>query len=250
MFLTAFLMIVLIKYNEKVPPQKIYSISTYYSYIVKPDEKISINLYFNSDTYMLDLSYYQDTYIANSDETKKLSVQLNEIKYKQTETYLGETYDCYSFIFMMPSLNQSFYINDALLYLYMINDDHYALKIGDISLYYMNSSEVDYLDWTSLSATKDEGILLSRMHDLYIEYVHIDKQINHIYLGYDYEVEFHINDDLISIMIPYDDFLLYACPIMILYSNDEIQIIDYFVYIKDYQILKESGMLLHGYLLS
>jgi hypothetical protein len=50
--------------------------------------------------------------------------------------------------------------------------------------------------------------------------------------------------------IPYQESLLYDVPIIITFVDDSVQTLDNFPYIIDYQVIKESGPLLHVYALN
>ena len=247
LFCLALLMVYVIKTNAKTPPIKLYTVDTYYSYILKDDETIDITFYLNTSYLLEEKTSYAETTLHNEDGTKQLDVEISSITSAGSENYLGESYDKYIWSFYMPSMNQSFYLEDGYLNIILDNDMELDLYFGSLSLYYVES-QVSYLNWTALSAIKGDTDI-NRMHQIMIEYDDIDQTIDHINLGVDQEVEFEL-DQILTLTLPDKNQCLNACPIIITYHNGDIEVIDYFIYIKDYQILKESGLMLYGYLLS
>ncbi|MFA6800766.1 MAG: hypothetical protein WCR19_01505 [Acholeplasmataceae bacterium] len=250
MIVVAFLMIFIIKYNEAKQPIKIYFVNTYYSYVLDEEETIDIMFFINHDYPILDTNNYMDVKIYNEDQSKQMTLSALEINLMGSESYLGETYEKYMLELQMPQINQSFYIDDAILEITLTNDDIYQFYFGTLSLFYSEQSEVNIIDWQSLSAIKDAETSISRIKEIYVAFNEINQTIDEIYIGANHQVNWTINDDKLILTIDYDKQLLYACPIMIYNDQGDIQIIDYFLYINDYQILKESGMMLYGYLLS
>jgi hypothetical protein len=248
--LLAIILIWIIKENEVNMPAKVYTVDTYYSYMIKDDETIDLNFYLNDEHPLGNIDSYMDITITNEDESKKLSVSLSDLKMLEQESYLGETYNKYMLICDMPSLNQHFYIEDAYLDITLTNQDHYNFYIGSLSLYYLETSSDDLCSWTSLSAVKDSPIKISRMHQITVEYDDMLEHINNIELGIDYNIDYELTDDAIILTIDYEPQLFYACPIIISFKNGDKQVINHFTYIKDFQVLKESGLMLYGYVLS
>ncbi len=247
LFCLAALMVFIIKSNTKTPPIKLYTVDTYYSYILKDEETIDIAFYLNASYLLEDKASYAETTLHNEDDSKQLDVELSSINKAGSETYLGETYDKYIWSFYMPSMNQSFYLEDGYLNITLDNSMELDLYFGSLSLFYVES-QVSYLNWTALSAIKGDTDI-NRMHQIMIEYHEIDQMIEHISLGVDQEVLFDL-DEVLTLTLPNKNQCFNACPIIITYQNGDIEVIDYFIYIKDYQILKESGLMLYGYLLS
>jgi len=242
----ALLTVFIIKYNQEVIPPKLYTVNTYYSYTFN-DESIDIFFYLNQEHPLTDEQSYDHISIENSDQSKKVALTLNDIKYVYDETYLGETYQKYVWIFEMPDMNQHFIIDDALLNITLLNGNTYQFNIGTLSLYKFDASGSDALNWTSLKADKKENALISRMHHIYISYDDLSKNIESIQLGVDDLINYNVESDQIIITIEDKHQLFYATPIIITYTDGTRQLIDYFIYINDYYILKESGYLLYGY---
>jgi len=245
----ALLAVFFIKYNQKVIPPKLYTVYTYYSYTLD-DETIDIFFYLNKEHPLIDEQSYDHISIENSDQSKKVALTLNDIKYVYDEVYLGETYQKYVWIFEMPHMSQHFIIDDALLNITLLNGNNYQFNIGTISLYKFDESENDALNWRSLEASKKENGLISRMHQIYISYDDLSKTIENIELGVNDLVDYQIDHNQITITIDDEHQLFYATPIIINYLDGTSQKIDYFIYINDYYILKESGYLLYGYAIS
>ncbi|QWB95377.1 hypothetical protein KHQ89_05300 [Mycoplasmatota bacterium] len=240
----------IIKENETVMPLKIYTLDTYYSYANQDNKSIEIDFYINGTHPLTDVESYMETELVNEDKNKKLSLDLNEIKMISSENYLGETYQKYALIFDMPNINQSFYIEDAFINITLLNQDEYEFYIGSFSLYTLEESDQEIFLWESLSAIKDAHIDINRMSQIQVTYDEIYQSITSVELGFGFETSYELTDDALLINITDEQQLFYACPIIIHYMNGESEIIDYFMYINDFQMMKQSGLLLHGYLLS
>lgn len=244
------LCVVIIKTNSEKLPAKIYTVNTYYSYVIDHNDTIDLFFYINDDHVLEDEDAYDIIYLENDDQSKSLSLDVQALKYVDDESYLGETYHKYVLMLDMPTLNVGFKIDEMYASIYLINGQHYRFYMGSLSLYKPVQEEMSYLDWQGLSAIKKEGSKLSRIHEIYITYLHLDKTITYVEIGEEKQVSHTIEDDKITLTLADENQLLYATPIIIHYLDDTIQIIDYFLYINDFQILKESGYLLNGYELS
>jgi hypothetical protein len=239
-----------IKENEEIVPLKLYTLDTYYSFINQEDETIDLSFYINGKHPLIDIDSYMSTEVTDEEAHKKLSLDLIDIKMVATENYLGETYEKYMLIFEMPRLNQSFYIEDAYLNIVLLNQDTYQLFVGSFSLYEIEESDDEILLWRSLSAIKGTDVDINRMSQITVEFDALYQNISSVELGYQYEMNYEVTEDALLINIFDDQQLFYACPIIIHYVNGKSEVIDYFIYINDYQMMKQSGLLLHGYLLS
>lgn len=247
--LVAILLVVLIKINQEIIPLKLYTVDTYYSYMIKEDETIDVIFYLNGKHPLNDQKNYMEVNLSSKDLNEMLSLSIDELKSVGHESYLGETYTKYMLKLNMPSINQSFVIDDLYLNVRLLNDDSYQFYLGSLSLY-LSSDTCDALEWHALEGIKKEQSKLSRLYQIYISYQSLSKGINDIYIGFEHPVTFDIYDDKITLTIEDESQLLYGCPIVITFSDYTSLVIDYFLYINDYEILKESGMLLHGYVLS
>lgn len=246
----AIICVALIKLNREVVPAKVYTVDTYYSYVIDRDDTIDFFFYLNKTHVLKDIEAYDFVQIEDEKKSKSLSLDVHALKYINDEVYLGETYQKYVLMLDMPILNASFEIDDMYASIYLTNGEYYRFHMGSISLYHANKEEMEHLDWESLSAVKKEGYTLSRIYEIYVAFISLNQMVSHIEIGINQNVGYNIDDHKLTIHINDDQQLLYATPIIIYFVDDTIQIIDYFVYINDYQILKESGHLLNGYELS
>lgn len=245
--LIAVMMVLIIRHNEPKVSPKILTVSKYYSYLFDSDQKISVPIYLNIDNHPLSLmESYAHTFISNENETKKLEFDLYRVEKMGMETYLNEPYQLYHLVFVMPYLATDYYIEDCYLNITLTNDQQVLVYIGKMSLLYLNSDS-NLLDWTSLSGIKKENSFLSRLSEIHIRFSTLNNEIQSIRIGNDLEVTFFIDDHLLVIQIPDESYLLDNVPILITYSNTEIQGIMNFKYINDFQILKESGPLINSY---
>ena len=243
------MMVVIIRHNEPRVSTKILTVSKYYSYLYSSDQKISIPIYLNTESHPLtDQESYQNTFISNEEESKRLEISLEIIEKFGIETYLNDPYYIYHLHFSMPYLASDYYIEDCFLNIVMANDKEVKVYIGKMSLIYLNSDS-NLLDWSSLSGIKKENSFLSRLSEIHVEFYDNTQEIETVNLGVDFVVNFEIQDDKFIIYIPYEAYLLDNVPIIITFSNTEKQGIMNFRYIIDYHILKESGPLIHTYAL-
>lgn len=249
LILIAILLVVIIKVNQEIIPLKLYTVDTYYSYMIEDDETIDVIFYLNGKHPLTDQDNYMEVNLSSEDLSEMLSLSIDELKSIGHESYLGETYTKYMLKLNMPSINQSFAIDELYLNVRLLNDDEYQFYLGSLSLY-MSNDPCDALNWHALEGIKEEQSKLSRLYQIYISYQNLSKGIEDIYIGYEHPVSFDISNDKITLTIKDERKLLYGCPIVITFNDHTSQVIDYFIYINDYEILKESGMLLHGYLLS
>ncbi len=249
MALIAFVMVWLVRTNEEVVPIKVYTVDTMYSYIIDNDETIDLNFYINDIHPLTDINSYLDFSIENEDCSKLIEVEPLGIKSIGNETYLGESYNKYQIEIKMPIINQSFTIDDAYIHIELEGDLVYRFYIGSLSLYQPNEM-VKAFDWYSLSAVKASNNQISRFSKIFIEYTQIDKTISYIELAKDYRVDYTLDEEILTLDIKDENRLYYATPVIIHYVTGEEEIINYFLYINDFQILKESGVLLHVYMLS
>jgi len=253
LFLTAIviLMVTIIYRIEKNDLEKLLMISTYYTYADRENENIYIDFYISNRNHLLtSKSSYEQFYLHNSDQSKTLTLNLNKIIYHQKEVYLNETYYKYSFVFDSPLLTNDFLIEDAYLNLFLVNQTSYDFYIGSISFKDVSYYDSKLLDLKSLSGKKKKDSYLSRLDQIEIEFYQLEDIIKTISIGTEFDVNYQLNENQISIDIPYDDKLLYACPIFIEFEGGEKQLLDYFVYVKEFDSLAKSGQLIYHYALS
>jgi len=118
--------------------------------------------------------------------------------------------------------------------------------LGTLSIYHKPLKN-DHINWISLSGTKKNHSFLSRLNEIHISIDRLDKVIDKIEIDHYTKISYEIDLTLIKIYIEENGFLLNKVPIIIYYIDGDIDTIFEFNYIKDYQILKESGRLLNIY---
>ncbi len=243
-------LVIIIINNEEKSPSKLLSVLQYHSHLAEEKQEIEIILYTNDLGHpIVDVASYASVYLINKDESKKLQLYLNKIVKAHQEQYLNETYNQFILYLELPYLDQDYKIDEAYLQIELINGDQYLIEIGGFSLM-RSSTAVKHLDWNGLNGVKQEGMHLSRLYQIFIDYVSLNETIEQIAIGVDYSVSFVVKQQRIVIEIAYENILLFNVPIRITYANGEHQTISNFRYIIDYQILKESGMLIRTYVLN
>jgi len=243
-------LVIIIKQNEVMIEKRVLTVAQYYSYRSVEEKRMEVPIYLNEEKHPLsNPESYLSIYFSNLDESKKIEMPLKEIQYGHVETYLSGVYHQYLLVLELPYLDHDFLIEDLYMHIELINMDQYSFYLGSFSMVYLLDSE-DLLDWTGLNGSKKEHTFLSRLQEIYIDYESLVGEIDRIEIGVHMEVVFTILENRITLEIPDADFLLNDIPIIIYYNDNQIQIIDNFRYLVDYQILKESGPLINAYALN
>lgn len=243
-------MVILINKNRKEIEPILLSIDSYYSYIDQEGELGYIDFYLNTNIHpILDIKSYDNLKLHNQDRSKSIELDIKDVLFLHQETYLNDTYLKYSFSFDVPLLGYDFDIESCYMEIILVNEEIYDIYIGSISFKTIDQIE-NSIDWTGLSATKENGQYLSRINEINVEYDTLSNEIRKITVGNLYDVSFSLKDNVLTIHIPYIEQLFYACPIYITYVDDQKDLINYFVYIKDFETLKQSGQLIYHYALN
>jgi len=245
-FISATLVLIMIL-NEKKIPEKIITVASNYSYIYETEKEFIIPIYINSEKNLLSFKdSYQIVYLTNELETKKIEIDLIKIVKDQKELYLNESFTKYHLYFYLPFLGEDFYIDDLYIHIGLQNDQFYKFYLGTFSLFSLDLKN-DQINWTSLSGLKKENSFLSRLSEIHIEYDQLLANIIDIKVDHITNVTFQILENKIIIKLEEKPYLLNFVPIVIFYDNLDIDVIFEFNYVKDYQILKESGQLIYIY---
>lgn len=241
--------IIIINHQEKVPI-RLLSVQKYYSYLYEDELKMEISLYINDiDHPIAFASSYEVIELTNPNESKKLDLELSKITYGYEEIYLNERYQQITLHLVLPDLGENFIIEDLMMNIVLVNGDTYAISLGVLSLISLESNS-DALDWSALEGQKNENLFISRLGSIRIEYAELTQNIETIMIGIDERVEFTVLPNVILLSIPNENILLDDVPIIIYFEDGTIQTIANFRYMFDYEILKESGMLISTYALN
>lgn len=244
-------MVILINKNQETQSVKLLTVDTYYSFVDETDSYIYLDFYLNTNNHpMVDQESYQSLMIHSQDQSKSMNLALTDVLFQHQETYLNDLYFKYTYKIESPLLGYDFDISDCYLTVELNNDETYALYMGSISLKTIYEDDFTHLDWQGLSGSKQDQSYLSRLKQIDIDYTRLSEDIKSIHVGDLYHVSYEVLEDEIIIDIPYMKQLFYACPIIITFEDHSIYVIDYFVYIKDYEILKQSGQLIYHYALN
>ncbi|MFH0767854.1 MAG: hypothetical protein ABH890_01105 [Bacillota bacterium] len=192
---------------------------------------------------------YASIELCNQAETKKLLMPLEKLSYGFEENYLNETYYQIILYLKLPDLDQDFLIEDLWINIFLVNDDHYTFSLGAFSLM-AEKSNTSALEWNALDGKKNAQSYLSRLGTIEIEYQSLNKTVETILIGIEYAIDYVIEADKIVLTIPLENMLLDNVPIIIRFTDGTKQTISNFRYMIDYQILKESGMLIETYALN
>lgn len=251
MVITVIFMVVLVSKNETVSSIKLLSVDTYYSFIDHEDEQLYIDFYLSDQKHpLINITNYDFIEVHNQARTKSLYLDLIEISYQLEEVYLNDIYHKYTYIFNAPHLSYDFEIEDCHLSVSLINDDSYTFYIGSLSLLSLTSNDEISFDWHALSGRKDEGKYIARLSEIVVEYNHLTKSIIDVSIGKFTHLEFEVTADYLKIEIPFEKQLLTACPLIITFNDDSVYIINYFIYMNDFETLKQAGQLIYHYALN
>ncbi|MCF7930856.1 MAG: hypothetical protein K9L02_05060 [Acholeplasmataceae bacterium] len=244
------MMAIIITNNMEKVPKRLLSVQKYYSYLYEEDLEMKIPLYINDiDHPLAHASSYDVILLSNPDEHKMIQMELSKITYGYEEMYLNEKFYQMTLHLELPNLGEDFLIEDLVMKVTLINGDSYEISLGVLSLMstYSNS---DALEWSALEGRKNETLFISRLKTITIEYTTCLKEIDTIRIGIDFEVDFSVEQDQIVLTV-FDQYILMDdVPIIIFYSDGSIQTIANFRYMFDYEILKDSGMLITPYALN
>jgi hypothetical protein len=242
-------MVILINKNEEVISPKVLTVDTYYSFLDQEGELIYIDLYLSTQMHPLTkLDSYSQIILHDESYDKSLNMSLNNVLFRHQETYLNDTYYKYTYALNTPLLGHDFDILECFMNVELVNGDAYDFYMGSFSLK-TAIDDSEHLSWTELSGMKKPGSYLSRLDEVTISFDTLDEHIEHISFGNIYELSFEVIGNEIKIDIPYQAQLFNACPIMIRFSDQEVEVFNYFVFINDYEILKQSGQLIYHYAL-
>ena len=242
-------MVILINKNEKNISLKVLTVDTYYSFLDQEDEMIFIDFYLSTKMHPLsELNSYSQLVLHDESYDKSLNMALSHVFYRHQETYLNDAYYKYTYALETPLLGHDFDILECFMNIELINGDTYDFYIGSFSLK-TATDDSDHLSWTELSGIKKPESYLSRLDKVTILFDALDENIEHISFGNLYDVTFEVIDHKINIQIPYQEQIFNACPIILRFADQEVEVFNYFVFINDYEILKQSGQLIYHYAL-
>jgi len=235
--------------QEKIIP-KVLTIDTTYTYLSGENQKMEVSLYINHKHHPInDQQAYQFIYLSDQEKTKRIEVELINIKKGHFETYLHETYQQITLYFKLPYISANLDMMDAYLNITLINQANYQFFLGDF--FYSNIySDGEFLDWTGLHGLKEENQFISRLKTIIIPFTHLEKEIENISLGTTDFTTFKIEEKTLHLTIEKRSQLLFNVPLIITYHDQSIQTISNFRYFIDYQTLKESGPMVNIYALN
>jgi len=240
-------MVILINKNEEVISPKVLTVDTYYSFLDQEDALIYIDFYLSTKIHPLtDLDSYSQVVLHDETYDKSLNITLNNVLFRHQETYLNDTYYKYTYALKTPLLGHDFDILECFMNIELVNGNAYDFYIGSFSLK-TAIDDSEHLSWTELSGLKKPGSYLSRLDEVTISFDALDEDIEHISFGNIYELSFEIIDQKIKVDIPYQAQLFNACPIIVRFADQEVEVFNYFVFINDFEILKQSGQLIYHY---
>ncbi|MCK9235251.1 MAG: hypothetical protein WC225_03730 [Acholeplasmataceae bacterium] len=243
-------MALMINKRETEPSPKLLTVKTDYRFIDDSEQPLYFEFYTSTKNHpLLLLDSYEQLIIHNETETTQLTLVLKEIIYLHEESYLNDLYYKFSYLCEAPLLEMDFYLEEAFLTIVLVNNDQYTFYLGSIGLITPNES-TNHLDWQALSGEKKPGSFLSRLAQIKVEFNGLNQSIHSIYVDGVTPSEFYIENQTLIVLIDEQNALLNACPVVIWFQDGSHQLLPYFIYIKDFEILKNSGPLIYHYALN
>ena len=242
--------ILIIVYNQPKVGNRYITVTSTYNYVYTETKKIDVMIYANNmDSVLSNVDSYESSYLVNKDETKKLEIELSEIIRSNAEYYLDETYYGFNLFYEMPRLNGDYNMRECFLKLTLKNNDTHLFYIGSMDLmYHDNVGMEDVFSVSALYGSKSETNYLSRLRNITIEAAGpIYQDIDNISLGKFVDATFKCDGNKINISIKESESRLTNAPIVITFSNNMTQVIDNFVYFRDFEVLSENGILVNVY---
>lgn len=238
--------ILIVNMKEK-PSGRLISLTQYHSYLYQTDLIVEVPLYVNSNSSPL---LHQESYgmiaFMDGDGAKKIDLELESITAGYPETYLNETYYAFNLRLLFPDLGEDFWIDDLWLSFDLVNDDHYDIELGSLSVIYP-VSDSGHLSWNILEGSKASDGLISRLKTIEITFEDLSDSIEKIEIGKDMSVDFQIDQNMIILTIPEKNQLLADVPILIYFADGSRQDIFNFRYMIEYDTLSENGLVMHTY---
>jgi hypothetical protein len=240
---------IMLYYDKPVISPQMLSVDRAYHLIAGRDDTIDIPLYLNVDDHdILSQDRHISGYLSNREGTKKMDIHLINIQLGQKEYYLDMIWKEWIFIYELQVLGHDYQILDLYLEVILDQGDTYRIQLGKLSILSVTEDH-EHLDWHSLSARKAPDSLFSRIETIVIEYTSLHQAIDSVLIGVNSPCGFFMDEEKITIVIAYENYVMNRVPIVIYFQDGSIQIIDSFTYLIDHRLLKESGMLVTTYAL-
>lgn len=248
--LTIAVMVLIIDQNESAS-DKLITVDTFYSFISDTRSEGIFRFYLSDHEHPLaEKNSYQHVFITNDDGSKRIEIELKDIEIGHSETYLNDIYWRADLSFDIPAVDHDFMIERCFIDMTLIDQSAVRFYLGSVHFLKVEHNDRT-LDWSGLYGMKAQNDFLSRIESIHLELnEHID--VLDAKYGVDRYAAIEEKDEAIVLRIPREEQLLYNVPVILRYvqnSVDHVTIIDNFTYVIDYEILSESGPLIHVYAL-
>jgi hypothetical protein len=211
------------------------------------EPKIEIPLYVSGRDHPITiLEGIEHVSLQNTHDHEKMRVTLDKIVHEGSDVYLNQTYDMYTYFLLLPSFDQTFIIEDALMIIDLKNGITYDFSIGKLSISPSKPLE-GHLDWSKLSGIKIDQSIFERIGCVEIGIYELNGEIIGFFDGFKISNTFQIKDNILYLYIDNEPFIYQSFPIEIIFRDGTSQQIPYFIYMNSYQLLKMSGPLIHHY---
>ena len=231
--------------QTKVEP-RILTIDT--AYVVMDDRpSLKIPIYMMGKNHpLIYIDGIENVSLNHVTKDEKMNVELINIDYHGTESYLNQTYEIYIYDLSLPSFDQTIMMDDVKLSINLKNGTSFALSIGKVSISPSKPLE-GHLDWSLLSGIKVDQSIFERVGCVEIGFYTLKHEIKGFFNGFTFSESFQIKDDTLYLYFDDEPYIYQSFPIEIMFIDGTSQMIPYFMYMKSYQLLKMSGPLIHTY---
>lgn len=174
-------LLLIINYLSYKSPAKAKIITQQKVYSLTSDNDLNVLIYANKKTAFTEIKAIEKVYLESIDESKKIELNLENIKPLNKYKYLKENYQEYKFSFKLPKLNDYFYIDDAYLYIRLKNDSEQKFKIGSFDYYkdgeILNVVELFGKRYHDFPTLETISLRFSLKEDIFVEHVYLSKNL-------------------------------------------------------------------------
>ncbi len=228
---------------------KIISQATTYS--LTELDQLNLKLYANRKTAFQEKEAINNLFLHNVEQTKKLTVEIVEIKKLQNYSYLSDKYTCYSYLLELPSLDTHFFINEAYLTIRLKNGHECSLFIGSFD-YYRKSSNLDLVELygtrhPDFPALDSVSFKFNLAEEIFLDHLFISNKVR-VYLG-----KSLASDELLTVILPAQNQISDCLVLKLVYQqNGQLltEHLPYYLYYETWENPLNYGLINYVYLLS
>lgn len=238
------LLFIIIFDQKKEKDHVLLTVNKTYSY-TNDQKELKVTFFINDLNHpLLDIDAIDSTFIKSKDNNKLLELDVVRIEEVNSELFQNQMFYQINYCFKMPNLDFDFEIEDLYLKIVLINNDEYVFYLGEIMISIPFDEEMEFISLEGLKQTN-----FSRITEIEIE---IENYFYIEFIGYSKlrPLIFELKNNKIKININNENKLLQDFPLFITYyyqGSTYNKMINYHVYVIDYEILKNSPGAINKY---